>query len=131
MNRFESFVTNAVKHFKFLPRGKRRLHQRPNSGEIDHCLWWLEAERTLVKPKLILALGATAAEALTGSGENILRRRGTVEHLADGTPVLFAVHPSFLLRVEDSSERVKLMVLFEGDLRRAVEILHASKQVVG
>ncbi|MGJ8569210.1 MAG: UdgX family uracil-DNA binding protein [Hoeflea sp.] len=123
--REDAFVTNAVKHFKFTPRGKRRLHQRPNSGEIEHCRWWLDAERALVKPKLILALGATAAEALTGSGANILRRRGSVEQLADGTPVLLSVHPSFLLRVPDACEREKQMVLFEHDLRRAVEMIAA------
>lgn len=125
LNRVEAFVTNAVKHFKFTPRGKRRLHQRPNSGEIEHCRWWLDAERALVKPKLILALGATAAEALTGTGANILRRRGTVEQLADGTPVLLAVHPSFLLRLPDPAERKKQMALFEDDLRRAVEMIAA------
>jgi len=123
LNRAEAFVTNAVKHFKFTPRGKRRLHQRPNSGEIEHCRWWLDAERALVQPKLVLALGATAAEALTGSGANILRRRGTVEQLADGTPVLLSVHPSFLLRLPDAAEREKQMALFEDDLRRAVEMI--------
>lgn len=125
LRRQEAFVTNAVKHFKFTPRGKRRLHQRPNSGEIEHCRWWLDAERALVKPKLILALGATAAEALTGTGANILRRRGTVEQLADGTPVLLAVHPSFLLRLPDPAEREKQTALFEADLRRAVEMIAA------
>lgn len=123
LDRSQAFVTNAVKHFKFTPRGKRRLHQRPNSGEIEHCRWWLEAERILVQPKLVLALGATAAEALTGSGANILRRRGTVERLADGTPVLLAVHPSFLLRLPDPAERQRQMALFEADLRRAVEMV--------
>lgn len=123
LDRSVAFVTNAVKHFKFTPRGKRRLHQRPNSGEIEHCRWWLDAERTLVQPKLILALGATAAEALTGTGANILRRRGTVEQLADGTPVLLAVHPSFLLRLPDPAERERQMALFEADLRRAVELI--------
>src|SRR5690606_1466058 len=68
LDRGAAYVTNAVKHFKFVPRGKRRLHQRPNSGEIAHCRWWLDHERALVRPRLILALGATAAEALTGSG---------------------------------------------------------------
>jgi uracil-DNA glycosylase family protein len=80
LNRAEAFITNAVKHFKFTPRGKRRLHQRPSSSEIEHCRWWLDAERALVKPKLILALGATAAEALTGSGARhsaALRHGGT------------------------------------------------------
>jgi len=127
LDRSAAFVTNAVKHFKFTPRGKQRLHQRPNSGEIKHCRGWLDAERTLVQPKLVLALGATAAEALTGSGANILRRRGTVEQLADGTPVLLSVHPSFLLRLRDPAEREKQMALFEADLRRAVEMVVALK----
>jgi DNA polymerase len=125
LRRQEAFVTNAVKHFKFSPRGKRRLHQRPNSSEIEYCRWWLDAERASVRPKLILALGATAAEALTGSGANILRRRGTVEQMADGTPVLLAVHPSFLLRLPDPAERERQMALFEVDLRRAVEMVAA------
>lgn len=125
LDRSQAFVTNAVKHFKFTPRGKRRLHQRPNSGEIERCRWWLDAERAAVNPRLILALGATAAEALTGSGANILRRRGTVERLADGTPVLLAVHPSFLLRLPDRKERERQMQLFEDDLRCAAEMLRA------
>ncbi len=121
--RKEAFVTNAVKHFKFIPRGRRRLHQRPNSSEIEHCRWWLDAELAMVRPKLILALGATAAEALTGSGADILRRRGTIEQLADGTPVLLSVHPSYLLRLPNLSEREKQIAAFEDDLRLAVEMI--------
>lgn len=134
LDRSEAFVTNAVKHFKFTPRGKRRLHQRPETPEIEHCRWWLDAERKLVQPKLILALGATAAEALTGSGADILKRRGTVEQLADGTPVLLAVHPSFLLRLPDPAEREKQTRLFQGDLRRAaamVRELASGLQAIG
>ena len=123
LERSEAFVTNAVKHFKFTPRGKRRLHQRPNSGEIEHCRGWLDAERSLVQPKLILALGATAAEALTGSGSGILARRGMVEQLSDGTPVLLTVHPSFLLRLPDPVEREKQTRLLEEDLRLAAAMV--------
>jgi uracil-DNA glycosylase len=95
------YVTNAVKHFKYEPRGKRRLHQRPNAGEIMACKWWLEKELAIIKPRLIVALGATAAHSLTGNGEGILRRRGSVEHLNDGTPVFMTVHPSSILRIPD------------------------------
>ena len=99
VDRDRSFVTNAVKHFKFAPRGKRRIHQKPDAGEVEACQWWLDAERRLVRPKLIVALGATAAESLTGTGKGILKRRGRIEATEDGTPVFLTVHPSYLLRL--------------------------------
>ncbi|PWW00447.1 DNA polymerase [Hoeflea marina] len=128
LDRSLAFVTNAVKHFKFEPRGKRRIHKRPNAGEISHCRWWLDAELAQVSPKLILALGATAAEALTGSGDNILARRGTVETRADGTTVLISIHPSFLLRLTDGQERDRQTDLFRDDLRRAAAMMQDGPQ---
>jgi len=119
LDRSKVFVTNAVKHFKFTARGRQRIHQRPNSSEISHCRWWLEAERAMVRPRLVLALGATAAKALTGSGDDMSGRRGTVEHLEDGTPVLLTFHPSYLLRLRASSERAVHMENFLADLTRA------------
>lgn len=112
------FVTNAVKHFKHQMRGKRRIHQRPNAGEVRACRWWLDAERRLVKPRLLVALGATAAQALTGNGKGVLARRGSVEQAPDdGTPVFLTVHPSSLLRLRDRKERRAETERFHGDLR--------------
>lgn len=76
LDRNQAYITNAIKHFKFTPRGKRRIHQRPDTSEIDHCRWWLDAELAQVKPRLIIAMGATAAQALTNNGTAILARRG-------------------------------------------------------
>jgi probable DNA metabolism protein len=98
IDRDRYYVTNAVKHFKFVSKGKRRLHQRPNAGEIDRCKWWLDLERELIKPKLIVAMGATAAQAVTGNGEGVTKRRGGIETLADGTMVFITIHPSAVLR---------------------------------
>ncbi|THH35165.1 DUF4130 domain-containing protein [Aliishimia ponticola] len=92
------WLTNAVKHFKFRTTGKRRIHQAPNRGEIDHCRWWLDLERRFIKPRLTLALGATAAYALTGDASPLRARRGMVETARDGGPVLVTWHPSFTLR---------------------------------
>ncbi|APX21379.1 UdgX family uracil-DNA binding protein [Salipiger profundus] len=122
--RERAYVTNAVKHFKFTPRGKRRIHQRPNAGEVAHCRWWLDLERERVQPKLILALGATAAESLTGDGRRLGARRGGVETTPDGTPVLITYHPSYLLRLPEA-ERFAAMAAFEADLGRAVEMVGA------
>lgn len=119
LDREAAFVTNAVKHFKFTPRGKRRIHQRPDRDEISACHWWLDAERQLIKPRLILGLGATAALALTGNGDRIQSRRGQLESTGDGTPVFLTVHPAFLLRLPDRSERARQMDLFVDDLRAA------------
>lgn len=113
------FVTNAVKHFKYSMRGKRRLHQRPNSGEVSACKWWLEAERNLVKPRLIVALGATAAESLTGTGKGILSRRGRLEETTDGAPVFLTIHPSYLLRLPDEKAREAETERFRAELRDA------------
>src|SRR3954464_5473862 len=92
--RRETFVTNAVKHFKFEPRGKRRLHKKPNAYEIERCHWWLEQERAIVQPELIVALGATAARSLMGRTVTITKLRGEVQALADGTQLLVTIHPS-------------------------------------
>lgn len=124
LDRRRAYVTNAVKHFKFTPRGKRRLHQAPNSGEIQQCRWWLDLERSRVKPKLILALGATAVESLTGDRRALMARRGGLERTEDGTPVLVTLHPSYLLRVP-AAERAAAEALFKADLRLAVRELAA------
>ncbi|NDV99253.1 UdgX family uracil-DNA binding protein [Salipiger sp. PrR002] len=122
LDRAQAYLTNAVKHFKFTPRGKRRIHQAPNRGEVMHCRWWLDIERAQVKPKLILAMGATAAESLTGSRAGLMARRGQVEHTEDGTPVLITLHPSYLLRLPEA-DRPAAEALFEQDLRLAAEMV--------
>lgn len=123
LDRDKAFVTNAVKHFKFQPRGKRRIHQKPDAGEVQACRWWLEAERRLVKPKLILAMGATAALSLTGTGTGIMKRRGTFEATEDGTPVLLTLHPSYLLRVPNAAAKAAAERDFRADLACAAEWL--------
>jgi DNA polymerase len=123
LERHKAFVTNAVKHFKFTPRGKRRLHQSPNGSEIQHCRWWLDAEIAQVRPKLLLGMGATAAEGLTGRRAGILSRRGTVEQTASGTPVLLTLHPSYLLRLPDPKAKADATAQFRDDLAMAVKLL--------
>jgi DNA polymerase len=123
IDRGAAFVTNAVKHFKFAPRGKRRIHKRPNTNEVSHCKWWLDLERRLVRPRLIVALGATAAEALTGSGSAILWRRGTIEAADDGTPVFLTIHPSYLLRMPNGEAKTAEVQRFRDDLQAAATAL--------
>ncbi len=102
VDRAKAYVTNAVKHFKFKPQGKRRIHDKPNIGEINHCRWWLKREIDLVQPELIVALGATAARSLTGKNIPITANRGQIFESLEGVPVLVTIHPSFLLRLPDA-----------------------------
>ncbi|WP_376873505.1 UdgX family uracil-DNA binding protein [Albirhodobacter sp. R86504] len=120
LDRTSAYVTNAVKHFKFEARGKTRVHQRPSTSEIEHCRWWLDAERAQQKPKRLLAMGATAAYALTGNGKDLLARRGKIERTLDGEPVFITLHPSYLLRLPDLNKRRDATALFAEDLRRIV-----------
>lgn len=99
------FVTNAVKHFKFEQRGKRRLHKRPNAYEIDRCHWWLDFERRLVKPDIVVALGATAVRSISGRPTSINKIRGRVLTLQDGGRMLATIHPSYILRIEDEADK--------------------------
>jgi uracil-DNA glycosylase len=101
LKRSETYVTNAVKHFKFQLRGKRRMHQRPNAGEIDACRWWLDLERRLVRPDLIVALGASAARGVLGHSVKVGDVRGKILEISGSAPVLVTVHPSYLLRLPD------------------------------
>jgi DNA polymerase len=121
ISRTDVFVTNAVKHFKFEPRGKRRLHKRPNGYEIDRCRWWLDHERALVRPAAVIALGATAARSLFGRTVTIGRMRAQTHHLADGTPAFVTVHPSYLLRIEDAADKTREYRRFVADLRNAAQ----------
>jgi uracil-DNA glycosylase len=119
--RDETFVTNAVKHFKHEMRGKRRLHKRPNIYEIDRCKLWLERERELVKPSVIVALGATAARSLTGKTATISKLRQKPLTLADGTALFVTVHPSALLRIRDKSDKQAAYKALVADLKRATQ----------
>ena len=121
--RRDAFVTNAVKHFKFEQRGKRRLHKKPNAYEIERCKWWLEQERAIVKPAAIVALGATAARSLFGRVVTITRMRGETHRLADGTPAFVTIHPSWLLRIEDTADKEREYHAFVADLRRAGKLM--------
>ena len=115
IDRSRAYVTNAVKHFKFTWRGKRRLHQSPTAKEIDTCRWWLEAERAVVKPRLVLALGASAARGLLGKTVSIARARGTPIPLEDGAELWVSAHPSYLLRL-DGAAREEQAAKFADDL---------------
>jgi uracil-DNA glycosylase len=113
------FVSNAVKHFKFEPRGKRRIHSKPNAGEIVACHWWLDEELKLVKPKLIIALGATAARSVMGRTVTISAMRGLPTAVSSTTHVWVTVHPSYLLRIPDEVQRRKEYDRFVDDLEGA------------
>ncbi len=127
IDRSRVFVTNAVKHFKYEPRGKRRLHKKPSDAEIDACNLWLQQEIGAVGPQLIVALGATAIRALAGRALPVQANRGQVLTLDDGRPMLVTVHPSFLLRVPPENREAEY-VKFVADLRVAAEFLAKRRQ---
>ena len=120
IDRSKVYVTNAVKHFKWEPRGKRRIHQKPNSREIAACRPWLEAELRIVKPKLVVAMGATAAQTIFGPGFRVTRERGKVLSSKLAPRVLATVHPSSLLRQPDEESRQREYKHFVSDLRAAL-----------
>jgi DNA polymerase len=124
IDRKRTYVTNAVKHFKFERRGKRRIHDKPNAGEISACRWWLERELALIRPQVTVALGATAARSLFGKAVTISALRGEAQTLPDGGEAWVTVHPSFLLRVRDNKEEE--YARFVEDLRRVRERVRAS-----
>ena len=128
IDRRKLFVTNAVKHFKWEPRGKRRLHKTPAQREIDACHQWLEGEIAAVRPDLIVALGATAAKALLGPRFRITQQRGQVQARGEGLPAVLATyHPSFLLRVKARPEGEEVHRQFVHDLRTAAQYLVPDK----
>ncbi|WP_062229471.1 UdgX family uracil-DNA binding protein [Aureimonas frigidaquae] len=116
VDRRQVYVTNAVKHFKFVPRGKRRIHQKPNMGEVKVCRWWLDIERELVKPKLIVALGATAAAAVLGKSVTIRDTRSRLIDLDDGGRLLITVHPAYILRLPDPAAQKAEEQAFHADM---------------
>ncbi|MBS7811325.1 UdgX family uracil-DNA binding protein [Roseococcus pinisoli] len=125
IDRGTAYVTNAVKHFKYELRGKRRLHQSPNSAEVEQCRWWLGQEMALVRPRLVVAMGRTAVLALTGRAQKLADLRGRVQALPAGPAMLATVHPSYLLRLPDARAREQETIRFREDLAAARNWLSA------
>ncbi|MDG3443612.1 UdgX family uracil-DNA binding protein [Nitrospirillum amazonense] len=119
LERDDLFVTNAVKHFKHEMRGKRRMHQRPNQGEVEACRWWLGREVALVQPAVIVALGATAARSLMGRTVALVREGGKPLAWADGRPGIATYHPSAVLRAWDDAARARTYDALVAALRQA------------
>ena len=124
--REEAYVTNSVKHFKHELRGKRRIHQKPDTSEVRACNWWIQNERRIVQPKVVVALGATAATALLRKGLSVLRDRGPVGPMDDGAEGFLTVHPSFLLRLPDEDARRREFDLFVRDLAAAYDLVRQA-----
>jgi uracil-DNA glycosylase family protein len=127
LDRRTAYVTNAVKHFKFEPRGKRRLHKRPNSGEIQACFPWLKREVELVRPRLIVALGSTAVRALAGKPLPVIENRGRSLPTIFDVPMFVTVHPSSLLRAPDPEERRAAFEGFVADLKKIARLLGQAR----
>ncbi len=126
IDRSRCFVTNAVKHFKFEPRGKARLHKSPSTYEIDRCRWWLDIERATVKPQVVVALGVTAIRGLTGKTLTLSSMRGEPATLDDGSTLIATVHPSFLLRLKDEQQKREEWRRFLADLEVAKGLIEAA-----
>jgi DNA polymerase len=126
IERNKVYVTNAVKHFKFVPRGKIRLHQKPNTMEIRACRQWYERELKSINPDLVVAMGATAAQSVFGKITQINKNRGRVIELDDGTRTVVTVHPSYLLRMPDPDTKAREYQRFVADLRVAAAALRKS-----
>ena len=127
VDRGRVYVTDAVKHFKFEPRGKRRLHKRPNASEIKICRRWLFGEIDAVRPRLIVALGPTAAHGLTGRAVLVQSNRGAVLDGANGLRVFVTIHPSALLRLENAEEKRSGYASFVHDLRSVEQLADAER----
>lgn len=123
VDRRQTYVTNAVKHFKNEARGKRRLHKTPNRGEITACRWWLDHERRLVRPRVIVAMGGTAVLAVFGKPIPILKNRGEAFQLEDQAQGFITVHPASLLRIPDQAGRHAAFAAFVADLKAAHDLL--------
>ncbi|MQW95799.1 uracil-DNA glycosylase (plasmid) [Sinorhizobium fredii] len=118
IDRSSCYLTNAVKHFKFEQRGKRRLHSRPNAGEIERCSWWLGAELETLHPKVVVALGATALSSLLGRRAGVMKIRGDLIATPAGYPVLVTIHPSYLLRIRNKEDAAAERGRFVKDLAK-------------
>ena len=119
IDRSRVYVTNAVKHFRWIQRGKRRLHEKPNAGQVRACRPWLEAEVEVVRPPMLVLMGATAAQSVLGPAFRVSKDRGRVMGSPFGVPVLATVHPSSILRATDAESREAALVGFIDDLRVA------------
>jgi DNA polymerase len=126
VDRKKVYVTNAVKHFKFVQRGKIRLHQKPNTLEINACRPWYERERAAIQPDLVVAMGATAAQCVFGKITPVNKSRGRLIDLDDGTKALVTVHPSYLLRLPDAEAKAREYQRFVDDLKIAADLLRKS-----
>lgn len=122
MERDSCYLTNAVKHFKYEQRGKRRLHARPNAGEIQRCAWWLGAELEQLQPHVVVALGATAARTLLGPSIKVTKDRGRPIAVSAHLRVLVTIHPSYLLRIRDRAVAEHERARFIDDLRLAAKL---------
>jgi DNA polymerase len=122
MDREKVYVTNAVKHFKFERRGKKRIHQKPNNGEVDICRWWLDLERRFVKPRVVVALGGTAIRGVTGRSASVTSLRGKPATLPDGIKMVTTVHPSYLLRMPDRNAAEVEFGRLVDDLKLALKV---------
>jgi DNA polymerase len=127
IDRAAAYVTNVVKHFKWVPRGKKRIHEKPDSGEIRACRPWLDTEIELVKPQVLVLLGATAAQALLGSSFRVSRQRGELVPSALAPAVIATVHPSSILRAPDDETRRRERALFVQDLRVVAQVLERQQ----
>jgi DNA polymerase len=121
IDRRRVYITNAVKHFRFTRRGKRRLHEKPNAAQIRACRPWLDGEIEAVRPRIIVLLGATAAQAVMGPAFRVSKQRGEVLNSPVGVPVVATVHPSSILRAADDESREAAMSSFIADLRVAAK----------
>jgi DNA polymerase len=121
IDRAKVYVTNAVKHFKFFPRGKFRLHQKPTTPEIKACRPWYERELATIKPELVVAMGATAAQCVFGKITPVNKNRGRLINLDSGLSALVTVHPSYLLRLPDEEAKAREYERFVHDLKIAAE----------
>jgi len=126
IDRGETYVTNIVKHFKWEPRGKRRIHAKPSASEVAACRPWLEAELARIRPEILVALGATAAQGLLGRGVRVRAQRGQFLSSPLAPRVMVTVHPSAILRSRDDAERHREMEHFVRDLRGVAAALHST-----
>jgi len=126
IDRGKTYITNAVKHFKFVPRGKIRLHQKPNTPEIKACRQWYERELAAIKPTLVVAMGATAAQSVFGKITPINKNRGRLIDMEDGRKALGTGHPSYWLRLPDEGAKAREYDRFVDDLKIAAKLLTAS-----
>jgi uracil-DNA glycosylase len=125
IDRLKVYVTNAVKHFKFEPRGKRRIHSKPNAGEVQACRWWLDKELTVITPNLAVALGATAAQSLLGKAVPVMKMRGDSIEREDGLKVFITIHPSLILRIREPADKAAERARFAADMKAVRKLMSA------